>query len=766
MLWKKFIRDIKHNIPQFITIFLMAFLAMVLYTGLASEVYSVKSAMSSYHKQTHLADEWIIGENFDFADATKLQKINGIETVQLRLQQKDSGEDGTVVYMNFENSDSLSQPLVVEGEDYDPTDQEGIWLNARFAAENNISLGQDYQITHNVSLKTYVVKGFIWDAEYEYYKDDVAIEPDYQTVGYAYASINSLDTDEQKWNQVLLSWSNGEKKSTLQKVKKVLSGKYTTFYNHSGLASLVNLSAELDQHETLSLSLPAFFIVICLLTLMTTMKRIIDRQRTQIGTLKALGMKKWKIYVHYLSYGGIISFIGAVMGIIIGPQLLAPSLFKMKFFYDTSDEYMLPHFGLVYPAVFWIIGFGLVLLCVIVTWLSCRQILAIQPAQSLRPAPPKSAKASFIERLAIWKKLSFSVRYNIRDIIRNKFRSLLGFVGVMLCMALLLSAFASKQDFSSSVTDWYISKLLNNANFITLSESASLSEKEEVARALNGELVMSDTAVIRTNDTDETSVHINVYENSTIAKVTDIKLNVQTLSDDDFTITEKTAKQLHLSVGDTIEWHPYGTAQWQKNTITKIVRSPLEQGITTTKTVLENNQFDFTPTRLLTKQKVTKSLKKTYNIIESIESSSDIVSAMGNYLELINLFTAFIIILAVFLAVVVLYSMGLLTFEERRNELATLKVIGFGTKKLRTMLLQQNLIITIIAILFGIPLGKVILDVLLNSLGDSIDIPAQISLTNLILAMGITFVVSILVNLLFTNKIRKLDMVEEFKNRA
>lgn len=316
------------------------------------------------------------------------------------------------------------------------------------------------------------------------------------------------------------------------------------------------------------------------------------------------------------------------------------------------------------------------------------------------------------------------------------------------------------------MTDWYISKLLNNANFITLSESASLSEKEEVARALNGELVMSDTAVIRTNDTDETSVHINVYENSTIAKVTDIKLNVQTLSDDDFTITEKTAKQLHLSVGDTIEWHPYGTAQWQKNTITKIVRSPLEQGITTTKTVLENNQFDFTPTRLLTKQKVTKSLKKTYNIIESIESSSDIVSAMGNYLELINLFTAFIIILAVFLAVVVLYSMGLLTFEERRNELATLKVIGFGTKKLRTMLLQQNLIITIIAILFGIPLGKVILDVLLNSLGDSIDIPAQISLTNLILAMGITFVVSILVNLLFTNKIRKLDMVEEFKNRA
>lgn len=220
MLWKKFIRDIKHNIPQFITIFLMAFLAMVLYTGLASEVYSVKSAMSSYHKQTHLADEWIIGENFDSADVTKLQKINGIETVQLRLQQKDSGEDGTVVYMNFENSDSLSQPLVVEGEDYDPTDQEGIWLNARFAAENNISLGQDYQITHNGSLKTYVVKGFIWDAEYEYYKDDVAIEPDYQTVGYAYASINSLDADEQRWNQVLLSWSNGEKKAHCKKSKK------------------------------------------------------------------------------------------------------------------------------------------------------------------------------------------------------------------------------------------------------------------------------------------------------------------------------------------------------------------------------------------------------------------------------------------------------------------------------------------------------------------------------------------------------------------
>ena len=137
---------------------------------------------------------------------------------------------------------------------------------------------------------------------------------------------------------------------------------------------------------------------------------------------------------------------------------------------------------------------------------------------------------------------------------------------------------------------------------------------------------------------------------------------------------------------------------------------------------------------------------------------------LSNYMELINLCMGFMILFAIFLVVIVLYSLGLLSFEERLKEMATLKVLGFSTRQLRNLMLQQNIILSIVGAILGIPLGHWMLGLLIASLGDNMDVPTSISIPYVLLAFVITVAFSILVNRFFSKRIRTMDMVAETKS--
>ena len=137
---------------------------------------------------------------------------------------------------------------------------------------------------------------------------------------------------------------------------------------------------------------------------------------------------------------------------------------------------------------------------------------------------------------------------------------------------------------------------------------------------------------------------------------------------------------------------------------------------------------------------------------------------LHNYLELINMVMGFMLLLAILLAVIVLYSLGLMSFEERQKEMATLKVLGFRSQKLSGLMLRQNLVLAVAGILLGIPLGAWMLRMLIRSLGDSMDVPTFVPVSYILISGLVTFIVSAAVNLLFTKKIRRMDMVAEIKS--
>ena len=213
-------------------------------------------------------------------------------------------------------------------------------------------------------------------------------------------------------------------------------------------------------------------------------------------------------------------------------------------------------------------------------------------------------------------------------------------------------------------------------------------------------------------------------------------------------------------LGDTVKLHIIGSDKWIKTKIDKIHADLTSQGIVMSSDKIENLDLNYTPTSIVTEQHV----DKNYSIIKTVNSMKDITSSWDELTESMWLLIYILIFFASLLAIVVLYNLGLLSFTEIEREIATLKVLGFKTGSLRKLLLTQNLWFTFAGFILGLPVGYYVLKMMWDSSGDSFYILPSISPMNFILTATITFTLSILVNLMFSRKIKKLNMVESLKS--
>ena len=251
-----------------------------------------------------------------------------------------------------------------------------------------------------------------------------------------------------------------------------------------------------------------------------------------------------------------------------------------------------------------------------------------------------------------------------------------------------------------------------------------------------------------------------VLNNTNLISQTDRNGNPINLSNTDISLSAKIADSLNVSVGDTIEWHIVGSDEWVECEITNIHGEPLSQGIILSKDMLEELNLTFTPTSIITSENVSGD----YDSIKSISTLTEMRDNWDQMVESVMMMVSILIFFAVLLAIVVLYNLGILSFTEIEREIATLKVLGFKTGDLRKLLLTQNLVFTAIGFILGVPLGFYLMTLMMDAAGDSLYYVPSLTLGNIALSALITFTVSIVVNLLFSSKIKNLNMVEALKD--
>ncbi len=732
----------------------MAFLGVFVFAGVGGESEGLEANSNDYYSSTNLADGWIYSANLDRGFLDEVYTLGPTTEMerQLVVDSVANFSNDPEITLHFVENNTISKFYLIKGEPLNISDSDGVWLDKSFADAKNIKVGDNITFEFNGFKIEKEIKGIGYSPEYVYHASKSSVIPDFSKLGFAYMSYKAFPSEIVPYNVLNVKF-DGTAETFSSLLSEKMDGKYNSFVERSEHTSVSQFSEEMDQHQMMAGIFPVVFILIAMLILLTTMTRIITHQRTQIGILKACGFRDISIMFHYVSYGFWLVLAGSILGLIIGPLTLP------KLFYPSmSATYILPSWKPAWSMDFFYVALAMIMMSILVSYYAVKSIFNEKPADTIKPKAPKVSSSGMIEKLGLWNRLSFNTRWNYRDTKRNKFRALMTIIGVIGCTALLVSAFGM-YDGMNDLKEWEFNQINHYDSKLVIDEEASISEIDNVAKEVNGDKIMENSIEIE-SDSAKKSGSLLVLNHTDLVTPTDYDWNKIKIEDDEISISQKMADMLDVGVGDTVKWHIMGSDKWVKTKINKIHADPTSQGLIMSSDKLEELDLNYTPTGIVT----TEHIDRNYSTIKTTNSMNDMTSSWDELTEAMWLLIYILIFFASLLAVVVLYNLGLLSFTEIEREIATLKVLGFKTGALRKLLLTQNLWFTTIGFLLGIPVGYYILKVMWESSGDSFYILPSISLTNIILTAAITFSLSIFVNLMFSRKIKKLDMVESLKS--
>lgn len=515
------------------------------------------------------------------------------------------------------------------------------------------------------------------------------------------------------------------------------------------------IASEQSQHEEMGIMFSAVFLLIAVMGIVTTMTRMTSSQRIQIGTLKALGFGKRKITWHYMSYGIVISSLGSIVGAVLGylylPLLFLPSM---------SAYYILPNWVTQMSVKTYYAIVLAILVSTLVSFLACRKELKDMPAITLKPAAPKNIRHSMLEKSRMWLSLNFSTQWNVRDVLRNKARSLMGIAGVAGCTMLLLCAFGCS-DCVKEIAVWQYGELVTGQYKVIFGQQVTNLEKRQYKQQYKGQSVQEGSCEFRTDSLVKkggiTILDEGNYLHFQNADGEEIILPQQGIS-----MSVKMAQVLGLKQGDFIEWHIVGEKEWQRSRITALYRTPTGQGITLSREEYESLQYDFNPTSFYTNMTIPQYVKDSDDI-SGVISIEQLKIDLDKNMEMMNLMVGILIVAAVLLGIIVLYNMGVLSFLEKTREVATLKVLGFSSGRIRRILRQQNNWITMIGIVAGLILGYQFLDIMMQTMSEDNDMPTVVYLASYLYSIIGTWITSTGVNYMLSGKVKTICMVDALK---
>lgn len=757
MLFKKMLRDLKDHKIQFLSIFLMAFLGVYVFTGICAESAGIEAVSSDYYNETNLADGWIYGDSFTKDQLDDIKSLDEVKDAYREMVIPTVGNyssDPDITLHVLEEDQTISKFHVFKGEDFNLSDEDGIWIDKRFADARGLDVGDNYTLKINGMKMTKEIRGIVYSPEYVYYIQEGSIVTDFSKVGYVYVSKEAI-VFPIVYNAITIdAYDNPmDKKFTSVLDDALGSENYSQFLARENNVGVRQLNEEIAQHQMFEGIFPIIFVLVALLTLLTTMSRVIASQRTQIGTLKAMGYDNRSIIFHYLSYGFFLSFAGALLGLFIGP-LTMPYLF----YPSMSAFYCLPKWEPAWQFSFLVVASLMVIFSVIVTYISVRSINNENPADSIRPKVPKGVSSGFIEKLAIWKRMGFNSRWNYRDAKRNKVRAIMSIFGVFACALLVMSAFGM-YDSMNDVKDWQYEDIYQYNSKLNLEGNITDEQISHIIEDTDGEAIMENPIEVKFKDKKKVGT-LTVLNDSKYYKTTDINRNQIRLDSDGVAISSRLAEILDLKVGDTIKWHISGNNKWVESEITEMYSVPVGQGIIMSPKTLDKTGYNYTETGILTAEDVSKN----YTGVSSITTRDELSKGWDDMSEAMYLMIFVLIFFAAILSIVVLYNLGLLSFTEIQRELATLKVLGFDSTALRRLLLTQNLWFSTIGFILAIPASYFLMQAMMGTTGEDYYFPTHIYLWNLIATFIITFGLSVLVNLMFSRKIKSVNMVESLKS--
>ena len=759
MLLKKLLRTTLRYKAQFISMIVMIAIGVGVFLGFNMEWYSIDCDTAEFFEQTKYADYRIYDEKnplgFTAEDADKIKAIDGVTAVsrEFAVNMSVNGSDEKMLSVNCGENQTVSTFIKMSGEDYDPKCADGVWVSQKFADVNSMKVGDELKLSYKTVEVTLKIKGLVKSAEYLVcVRDASQVMPNYADYGYAFISPVALKNTlgYEYYPQINIA-SDLDKKAAEEKINAAL-GKTMLILGKDETFSYSAASGEIDEGRTMGSILPVLFLLIAVLTMVTTMHRITANEKTQIGTLKALGYRNARITRHYTSYGLFIGVVGGALGMLLGYGIAAYIVNPSGMMSTYMD---MPSWRLHMPWFCPVVLVAVVAFLALISFLSVRKVLKGTAAEALRPYVPKKMKPLAIEKTKLWSKIGFGARWNFRDVMRHKSRSLMTLFGVVGCMMIIVAALGM-QDTITAFTDMYYNKANNYVTRINLSETVTNEVAFELNEKYNGDWCASSGVSF-----GEKTVSLDVYDVKHDAiKFFDRNDDFFELSSDGAYVCVRIADDNKLKEGDTIEISPYGSDKTYKIKVAGVSRS-LSENIVMSKAYADSLGLDYIISYIYT-DAASGDIEKV-DTIAGVQSKATIISAWDTMLSMMKTSVIILIVCAMVLGAVVLYNLGVMSYTERYREMATLKVVGFRGSKIAGLLISQNVWLTIIGMIIGLPVGVGVLDFLMRALASEYELKITVGALTYTVSIVLMLGVSLAVSFFVARKNRKIDMVEALK---
>ena len=761
MLLRKLFRTLWKYKAQFISMVIMVALGIGVFLGFNVEWYSLEVNTGEIYNATGFADYRIYSDKgFTPEDLEAVKGIRGVEDATRFLSMNVSVKDDTdTLALTVSENMKVSGILLMEGESYSPEDPDGFWLSDSYAAANGIHVGDPLTLVYQSVTVSGTVKGLVKSSEYLIcLPDSTQMMPDYSTYGYVYISPVMLDNAIPALYRMIAGslYHQINVRSSLDKLAFVEAadralGSTRLILSKDETVSWSEAQGEVNEGKTMASILPVLFLAIAILTMVTTMHRICASEKTQIGTLKALGFKDRRILIHYSAYALMIGVIGTALGIAIG--------YGLGWFIMNPDGAMatyidVPSWTLYAPRFTWHVLIAINAFLTVIGFLSVRKMLKGTAADALRPYSPKRMKHLRFEETKRFKRLGFGTKWNLRDCVRHKARSLMTLFGIVGCMVLLVGGLGMK-DTMDAFLDVFYEKAINYTTRVNLDEEhMTLEEGKALAESLEGDWAAG--LAIQIGDKGYSLEIYSVTRDK--VRFADTEMRIVPLKDDGAYICARIARDYHLKAGDSLTFSPYDSNERYTVPVAGVLDS-MTEGIVMTEAFANRTGMDYTVSAVFTDE---KEIPDSPHILNK-QSKQSIMDSFDTFMDLMNKMIWLLVAAAVVLGIVVLYNLGVMSYTERYREMATLKVVGFKDSKIGRLLISQNLWLTVLGILIGVPAGIGILQYLLTALAAEYELKLTLGPATWLVSVLLTFGVSLLVGLMVARKNRHIDMVAALK---
>ncbi|MBU3105354.1 FtsX-like permease family protein [Clostridium gasigenes] len=806
-LLKDTFREIKKSFGRFVSIFAIVTLGVAFFAGIKAAAPDMRITADKYYDDYNFMDLRLLSTlGFNEDDIDKIKKYENIEGIFPTssmdvLTTINNNELVLKIHalpknnLSNDNKDYINRPKIVEGRL--PENPGECVIGKGDIREADVKIGSKLKITSGTNddiSKSFKIDEFqvVGIVETPYY---LTFEKGTSNIGNGRVSnfimISEKDMKIDCYKEVLITIKDAKKLNSFNKkyedfilpsknsLEDIGESKWYVLDRNSNY-SFVDYDGSADRVSAIAQVFPLFFFLVAALVCLTTMTRMVDEQRINIGTLKALGYSKLAIASKYILYAAFASIGGSIAGIAIGF-----TVFPIVIVDAYSMLYTLPPVILKFDVLYASIAtLSAVLITTLAAFLACNKELIEMPSLLMRPKAPKEGKRILLERIPfIWNRFNFSKKVTARNIFRYKKRFFMTVIGIAGCTALLLAGFGIK-DSIEAIVEKQFGEVYKYNMTIGFDSNTDMQNQEEIIKEVSKNGEITDYTSIKTKNVDVSSdeateavtiivpKYKNEFNNFIDLKSRKNKEEVE-IQEDGIILTEKAAKQLKVRIGDTI----YIDKEENEKVPVKI-RGISEQYVMNYVYMTDNlyekifkEEIKFNKMFAIladkskeSEDKLSKDILKESKVT-SVSFNSLSENSFKETISSLNYVVLIMIISAGALAFVVLYNLTNVNISERIREIATIKVLGFYDNEVSEYVYRENFVLTFIGTLTGLGLGVLLHKfIMITAEPDNMMFGRNIDFMSFLYASILTLVFASIVNFVMYFKLKKTPMVESLKS--